>query len=180
MRILALLAVVVVGLGACAHVPIVSERQLAQEAAGTQSIRIYGTRGPLSARQANRVLARVAAQAPNADALDRHLAVEQVVAKGPLYAGNSVQVLQDGAATFPAMFSAITGAKHFLDLEYYIFQDVQSGGHDLGDLLVQKSHAGVHVRIIYDAVGSLGTPHRSTTSCAPAGCSSCSTTRSIL
>lgn len=158
MRSLALLAVPVLGLGACANVPVVNERQLLQEAAGTQSIRIYGTQGPLSARQANRVLARVAAQAPNADALDRHLAVEQVVANGPLYAGNSVRVLQDGAATFPAMFSAIAGAKNFIDLEYYIFQDVQNGGHDLGDLLVQKSHAGVHVRIIYDAVGSLGTP----------------------
>ena len=158
MRIIALLAVVVGGLAACAHVPIVNERQLLQEAAGTKSIRIYGTRGPLSARQAKHVLARVAAQAPNADALDRHLALEQVIAKGPLYTGNSVRVLQDGAATFPAMFSAIAGAKQFLDLEYYIFQDVQSGGRDLGDLLVQQSHAGVHVRVIYDAVGSLGTP----------------------
>jgi cardiolipin synthase len=158
MRILALLAVMVVGLAACAHVPIVSERQLQQEAAGTQSIRVYGTRGPLSARKASRVLARIAAQAPNADALERHLAVEQIIAKGPLYAGNSVRVLQDGAATFPTMFSAIAGAKQFLDIEYYIFQDVQSGGRDLGDLLVQKSRAGVHVRVIYDAVGSLGTP----------------------
>jgi len=158
MRILALLIVVAVGLGACATVPVVNERQLLQEAAGTQSIRVYGTRGPLSARQAYRVLARVKAQAPNADALDRHLAVEQIVAQGPLYAGNSVRVLQDGSATFPAMFSAIAGAKRVVDLEYYIFQDVKSGGQDLGDLLVQKSKAGVHVRVIYDAVGSLGTP----------------------
>jgi cardiolipin synthase len=158
MRSLALLLVVLVGLCACAHVPVVSERHLLQEAAGTQSIRVYGTRGPLSARQANKVLARIAAQAPNADALDRHLAVDQIVAQSPLYAGNSVRVLQDGAATFPAMFGAIIGAKHFLDLEYYIFQDVRSGGHDLGDLLVQKSRSGVHIRIIYDAIGSLGTP----------------------
>ena len=158
MRILTLLFAMVAGLCACAHVPVVSERQLLQEAAGKQAIRVYGTRGPLSARQASRVLARVAAQAPNADALDRHLAVEQIVANGPLYAGNSVQVLQDGSATFPAMFDAIAGARHFLDIEYYIFQDVQSGGRDLGDLLVQKSHEGVQVRVIYDAVGSLGTP----------------------
>jgi cardiolipin synthase A/B len=157
MRILVLCFIVVVGLGACAQVPVVSERQLLQEAAGKQSIRVYGTRGPLSARQASRVLARVVAEAPNADALDRHLAVEQIVAQGPLYAGNSVRVLQDGAATFPAMFDAIAGAKHFLDIEYYIFQDVQSGGRDLGDLLVQKSHEGVQVCVIYDAIGSLGT-----------------------
>ena len=158
MRLLALLAVLILGLGACAHVPVVNERQLLQEAAGTQSIRVYGTKGPLSARQARKALARIAAQAPNADALDRHLAVEQIIAQGPLYAGNSVRVLQDGSATFPAMFDAIAGAKHVLDLEYYIFQDVQSGGRDLGDLLVQKSQSGVHVRVIYDAVGSLGTP----------------------
>lgn len=158
MRILALLFVTIMGLGACAQIPTVSERQLQQEAAGTQSIRVYGTRGPLSPRQARAVLARVKAQAPDADALDRHLAVEQIIAKGPLYAGNSVQVLQDGTATFPAMFSAISGARNYLDLEYYIFQDVQCNGRDLGDLLVQKSRAGVHVRIIYDAVGSLGTP----------------------
>jgi cardiolipin synthase A/B len=158
MRRLVLLILVAVGLSACAQVPVVSERQLLQEAAGKQAIRVYGTRGPLSARQAKKILARVAAESPNADALARHLAVEQIVAKGPLYAGNSVHVLQDGAATFPAMFNAIAGAKHFLDIEYYIFQDVQSGGRDLGDLLVQQSHAGVKVRVIYDAVGSLGTP----------------------
>ncbi|HUN72792.1 MAG TPA: phospholipase D-like domain-containing protein [Steroidobacteraceae bacterium] len=158
MRSLALLAVMVVGLCACAHVPIVNERQLLQEASGAQAIRVYGSKGPLSARQAKKVLARVAADAPNADALDRHLAVEQIVAEGPLYTGNSIRVLQDGAETFPAMFSAIAGARHYLDLEYYIFQDVRSGGRDLGDLLVDRSRAGVHVRIIYDAVGSLGTP----------------------
>jgi cardiolipin synthase len=159
MRSLALLAAgTVVGLSACAHIPTVNERQLLREASGTQTIRVYGTRGPLSARQARTVLARVAAQAPSADALDRHLAVEQIVAQGPLYTGNSVRVLQDGAETFPAMFSAIAGARHYLDLEYYIFQDVRSGGQDLGDLLVRKSRAGVHVRVIYDAVGSIGTP----------------------
>jgi cardiolipin synthase A/B len=104
------------------------------------------------------VLARVAAEAPQANALDRHLAVEQLIAASPLYAGNSVQVLRDGAQTFPAMFRAIAGARHFIDLEYYTFQDVQSDGRSLGDLLAQRSRAGVHVRIIYDAVGSLGTP----------------------
>lgn len=159
MRNIALLvAAAAVTFCGCAQVPVVNERQLLQEAGGTQSIRVYGTKGPLSPRQAGRVLARVAAQAPNSDALDRHLAVEQIVAEGPLYAGNSVQVLQDGDETFPAMFSAIAGAKRFLDLEYYILQDVHSGGRDLADLLVQKSHGGVHVRVIYDAVGSLGTP----------------------
>ncbi len=145
-------------LAACAQVPVVDERQLLQEASGTQAIRVYGVHGPLSSRQARKVLAGVAAQAPDADALDRHLAVEQVIAASPLYSGNSVQVLRDGAQTFPAMFRAIENARHFVDLEYYTFQDVQSDGRRLGAILAKKSRAGVHVRVIYDAVGSLGTP----------------------
>jgi cardiolipin synthase A/B len=145
-------------LGGCVHMPVVNERQLLEEAAGTRSIRVYGVHGPLSRWQARRVLARVATQAPDADALGRHLAVDQLVADSPLYTGNSVHVLRDGAQTFPAMFRAIAGARHFVDLEYYTFQDVRSGGRQLGDLLAARSRAGVQVRIIYDAVGSLGTP----------------------
>jgi cardiolipin synthase len=158
MRSLALLAATIVGLGACAHIPTVDEHQLLQEASGSQQIRIYGTRGPLSARQARRVLARVSAQAPNADEFDRQLAIEQVIAESPLYTGNSVRVLQDGAQTFPAMFAAIEGARRFLYLEYYTLQDVQSDGRKLSEVLAAKARAGVHVRVIYDAVGSLGTP----------------------
>lgn len=158
MRRLALLAAIVAAFTGCAHVPVVNERQLLQEASGTQTIRVYGVRGALSARQTKKVLARVAAQAPNADALDRHLAVEQLIAASPLYAGNSVRVLRDGAQTFPAMFDVIASARRTLDLEYYTIENVKSGGRQLGALLQAKSRAGVRVRVIYDAVGSMSTP----------------------
>jgi cardiolipin synthase A/B len=159
MRRLALLAAAAIaGLSACAHIPTVDEHQLLQEASGSSQIRVYGSRGPLSARQARRVLARVSSQAPDADAFDRQLAIEQVVAESPLYTGNSVRVLQDGTQTFPAMFATIEGARRFLYLEYYTLQDVQSGGRKLGDVLAAKARAGVRIFVIYDAVGSLGTP----------------------
>jgi cardiolipin synthase A/B len=147
-------------LSGCAHIPVVDETQLLKEAeaGGAQRIPVYGAHGPLTARESRRVLARVAAQAPDADVLQRHLAVEQIVAESPLYTGNSVRVLHDGAETFPAMFDAIAGAQRFLDLEYYILEDVESGGRHLGDLLVDRARAGVQVRVIYDAVGSLDTP----------------------
>jgi cardiolipin synthase len=157
-RALALISVAGLTLTACVQMPVINERQLLQETSGTDPIRVYGVNGPLSAWQARRVLARINAEAPQANALDRHLAVEQIVAASPLYAGNSVKVLRDGSQTFPAMFRAIASARHFVDLEYYTFQDVRSGHVSLGDLLVRKSRAGVHVRVIYDAVGSLGTP----------------------
>lgn len=158
MRSVLLVAATVVALCSCAQLPTIHESQLQQEAAGTQQIRVYGSRGPLSRRQARRVLARVKAQAPNADAFDRQLAIEQIIARSPLYTGNSVRVLEDGKQTFPAMFAAMEGARHFLYLEYYTLQDVESGGRKLSDLLAAKSRAGVHVYVIYDAVGSLGTP----------------------
>ena len=158
MRTLFLAAAAVTALCSCAQLPTVDEQQLIQEASGSQQIRVDGSRGPLSRRQAKRVLARIAAQAPDADAFDRQLAIEQIVAESPLYTGNSVRVLQDGAQTFPAMFAAMAGARRFLYLEYYTLQDVESNGRKLGDVLVAKSRAGVRVRVIYDAVGSLGTP----------------------
>ncbi len=147
-----------VALSGCVQVPRVDERQLAQAAAGTGPIRVYGARGPLSRRQSRVVLARVAAEAPHAGMLERHLAVEQIIADHPLYAGNSVRVLRDGKQTFPAIFAAIASARRFVDLEYYTFQDVHCNGRDLGDLLAAKSRAGVRVRVIYDAFGSITTP----------------------
>jgi cardiolipin synthase A/B len=153
-----LAAAAVTALGSCAHVPTVHEHELLEEAAGFKQIKVEGARGPLSRRQAREVLARVAAQAPDADAFDRQLAIEQIIAASPLYTGNRVRVLQDGAQTFPAMFAAMEGARRFLYLEYYTLQDVTSGGRKLGDVLAAKSRAGVRVRVIYDAIGSLGTP----------------------
>jgi cardiolipin synthase A/B len=141
---------------ACASVPVVDEADLVKASAGSQ-IKVFGTRGPLSARQSKAVLGRLAAEAPDAGALERHLAVEQVVAESPLYIGNQVRILRDGAETFPAMFAAIRAAKNYVYLEYYIFEDVNCDGEMLSDLLVRQSQAGVHIRIIYDGIGSIST-----------------------
>ena len=151
-------AAVMLALGACAHVPVIDEARLMKQAEGSGEITVFGAGGPLSARQSRRLLAQLARDAPNAGALERHLAAEQIVAESPLFAGNHVRILRDGAQAFPAMFDAIAGAQHSLDLEYYILEEVESGGRKLSDVLIDRSRAGVHVRIIYDAFGSLDTP----------------------
>ena len=143
-------------LGACAQVPVVDEADLVKASAGSQ-IKVFGTRGPLSAKQSKAVLGRLAAQWPDAGALERHLAVEQVVAESPLFTGNQVRILRDGAETFPAMFAAIRAARSYVYLEYYIFEDVSCDGDTLSDLLVRQSQAGVHIRVIYDGIGSIAT-----------------------
>jgi cardiolipin synthase A/B len=143
-------------LASCANVPVADETL--GDVHSPAEIQIMGARGPLTPRQSKAVLSRLAAQAPDAGALERHLAVEQAVAESPLFAGNQVRILRDGAQTFPAMFAAIHGAQHYLLLEYYIFEDVSCDGERLGDLLVAKAQAGVHVDLIYDGIGSIGTP----------------------
>jgi cardiolipin synthase A/B len=144
------------GLASCANVPVVDETLGAVKSPA--EIQFVGARGPLSKRQSQAVLARLAAQAPDAGVLERHMAVEQAVAESPLFAGNQVRILRDGVQTFPAMFAAIHGAEQYLYLEYYIFEDVSCNGERLGDLLVAKSHEGVHIDLIYDGIGSIGTP----------------------
>jgi cardiolipin synthase len=149
-----LAACIAAGVAGCAAVPHVGPTNAA--GIGT-AIEVSGARGVLSERDTKAVLARLAATAPDAGALERHLAIEQAVAESTLYVGNGVTILQNGDETFPAMFAAIRGARHYIYLEYYIFEDVTSQGTRLSDLLVAKRQAGVEIDLIYDAVGSIST-----------------------
>lgn len=90
--------------------------------------------------------------------LGRHLAIEQAVAETPLIEGNGTRILRDGGETFDAVFKAIDRAKHHVNLEYYILEDIERDGVHLSDLLVAKQASGVAVNIIYDSFGSLDTP----------------------
>ncbi|MBV8803532.1 MAG: hypothetical protein JO042_00770, partial [Sinobacteraceae bacterium] len=156
LRNVALFVITCVFLAACVQVPVFDETLAS--AHSPAEIEIMGARGPLSKKQSKAVLERLAAQAPDAGALERHIAVEQAIAESPLFAGNEVSILRDGAQTFTAMFAAIHAAKHDLYLEYYIFEDVSCNGEQLGDLLVAKAQEGVRIYLIYDGIGSIGTP----------------------
>ena len=90
--------------------------------------------------------------------LRRYLLIERSVAETPIVAGNSTRLLHNGAVTFAAIFDAIRHARNYIDLEYYTFEDVESGGEYIGDLLLTKHAAGVAVSLIYDSYGSGRTP----------------------
>ena len=115
---------------------------------------IVGARGPLTAQQSRALLDRIAPEPGDTSILRRHLAIEEAVAETPLVAGNSTRLLVDGPQTFAAMFAAIKSAKTTINLEYYIFDDVESGGEHLGDLLIAKLREGVTINVIYDSYGS--------------------------
>ena len=158
MRHLATLLCATLGLlAACSTVPEYDDT--GSRAVGTTGgPRIIGTSGPLSARQSKALLDRLVSEPGEAGLLQRHTAVEQAVAESPLIAGNRTQLLRDGPASFAAIFAAIRNARNNVNLEYYTFEDVTSGGETLGDLLVAKRQAGVVVNVLYDSYGSRGTP----------------------
>jgi len=112
---------------------------------------------PTSA-QSVAILATLKHEMPDSDILARHLAIEEAVAGNPLSSGNKVTLLQDGAQTFAAFFKAIDGAKDHINLEFFIFEDIEFDGRQIIDLLVAKQKAGVQVNLIYDAIGSDQTP----------------------
>jgi cardiolipin synthase A/B len=142
-------------LSGCVHVPTVPEPPSTDPAA---QVTVQGARGRLSQRETDALLKRIEAQSPDADAVQRHLAIEQAVSGRPLYTGNLVTPLRDGPDAFAATFAAIHQAQHYLYLEYYIFEDVAWNGEQLSDLLIERHQQGVHIDIIYDSLGSLSTP----------------------
>lgn len=67
--------------------------------------------------------------------------------------GNDLCLLRDGQDAFPAMLSAILGAKSEVLLEMYWIGDDAVGLRFL-DALRARAEAGIRVRVIYDSLGS--------------------------
>ena len=69
--------------------------------------------------------------------------------------GDQVRLLRDGVEALPAMLAAIGNATREIVLEMY-WVGVDQVGIKFRDALAEKARAGVTVRVIYDAIGSLG------------------------
>lgn len=70
--------------------------------------------------------------------------------------GNIVELFNNGKEKMEALLADISTARHFINLEYYIISD-DCIGRQLAEALMERSKAGVKVRIIYDSVGSFKT-----------------------
>jgi len=68
---------------------------------------------------------------------------------------DQVRLLRDGVEALPAMLAAIGNASREIVLEMY-WVGVDQVGIRFRDALAEKARAGVVVRVIYDAIGSLG------------------------
>ena len=123
----------------------------------SRPVQLEGARGPLTPQQSKAVLAKLAARGEATSIFDRHLALEESIVGSPLVTGNKVTLLQDGPATFQAMFDAIRGARDHINLETYIIEDDEVG-RKFADALMEKQARGVQVSLLYDSVGSMNTP----------------------
>ena len=72
----------------------------------------------------------------------------------PLSYATSYQLLSGGEKTYDRIFEAVRKAEHYIFLEYYIFEQDQTGT-TLRDLLTERARQGVKIYLIADAIGSL-------------------------
>ena len=152
---MALSALFCVGCGSVADSA--EEVRAAREEHHHRSIKFESAQGSLSNAQGRAIIAGLEKNDGKLDILHRHLAFEQAITGSPLVVGNKVTLLENGAATYRAMFNAIEGAEDSINLETYEFDD-DPIGEEFADALIARQRAGVQVNIIYDAIGSIRTP----------------------
>lgn len=137
----------------CAALPKMSR----QPGISQPTVQFQDQNGPLSPRQNAEIHRQLRDQSPRTGILDRHLALEEAIVGSPPVVGNKVVLLQDGRATYEAMFRAIRQARDHIHLETYIIEDDEVG-HKFADLLIDKQRQGVRVNLIYDSLGAINTP----------------------
>jgi len=153
-RHLAAAALCLLAAAGCATLP--DTAALIERHAG-QAARFENARGPLSAQKSAAILAELKRKSGDIDILEKQIALEQAIVGSPLFLGNKVILLQDGAATYPAMFAAIRNAQDHINLETYIIDDDEIG-RQFADLLLEQQARGVQVNVIHDSVGGINTP----------------------
>ena len=94
--------------------------------------------------------------APDRDALG--LAIDRATGARPI-GGNLLVHHPDTPRALAAMLELIAGAERWVHFENYIIRDDRTGRR-FAAALAERARAGVRVRVLYDAFGSLGTAGR--------------------
>ncbi len=85
------------------------------------------------------------------------IALGNAMASTPASQGNAARVLNGAAATYREIIRALEGATDHIHVEFYIIQP-DMVGTSLRDRLARRAAAGIEVRVLCDAVGSMGLP----------------------
>lgn len=139
---------------ACATLP---DTDALIERHAAQAARFESARGPLSVKRNAAIQAELKRKSGDLDILDKQIALEQAISDSPLTLGNQTTLLQDGRATYAAMFDAIAQAQDHINLETYIIEN-DAIGTEFATRLLAAQARGVQVNLIYDSVGGINTP----------------------
>ena len=73
--------------------------------------------------------------------------------------GNTVRLLIDGPDAYGAMHDVIRRASRWIHFENYIIRS-DAAGWRFAELLATRAREGLHVRVLYDGLGSIGTSRK--------------------
>jgi cardiolipin synthase A/B len=93
----------------------------------------------------------------------------EALTDAPIIGGNKVELLENGDATFPAIFREIKNAKRTITFAQYLFK----GGalaNGLAQAFAERCQAGVKVYLLLDSHGSSEVPDQIPTMLREAGC----------
>ncbi|GAA4856905.1 cardiolipin synthase [Luteimonas vadosa] len=121
---------------------------------------IYFFFGPqrIQRKQLRRQKAKESLMAPERDRSNQEVIelgrLGQAVCKLPTSRATRVELLVDGAKKYDRLVEAIGQARHHVHMEYYIYAPDQTGDRVL-EALAERARAGVKVRLLLDAMGSI-------------------------
>lgn len=123
----------------------------------SRPLRVIDAGGVLEGREARAAVDRLIRREGGSALLAHHLRDVEGAVSGPLVLGNRAHLLIDGPRTYDAMLQAIAEARHNVHLQTYILEAGELGNR-LAALLEAKRAEGVSIKVLYDGVGSMGTP----------------------
>ena len=118
-----LLIVLLAGLAtSCATLPTVNIARQLPLSKSAVTITFEGPNGSVGTARAEATSDRMAAADP---LLDGYMGMSSRLIGEPLSIGNQVDLLVDGPATYAAMFAALEAAERTIDIQSYIFDEVE-------------------------------------------------------
>jgi len=100
---------------------------------------------------------RAAGPSPTPQRDDLGLAIDRAAGARPID-GNRLVHHPDSPRALDAMLELVAAAERWVHFENYIIRNDRTGRR-FADALAERARAGVRVRVLYDAFGSLGTAH---------------------
>lgn len=101
---------------------------------------------------------RAAGPSPSPERDEFGLAIDRASGARPID-GNRIEHFADSPRALEQMLELVDGATTWVHFENYIIRNDRTGRR-FADALAERAQAGVRVRVLYDALGSFGTPRR--------------------